>query len=111
MNQMALTASNFSEILDKHEIVLLDFWAKWCEPCKAFSKVVEQVAPLYPQVLFASIDIGEEHELAQDFNIRAVPMVMILKQRVAVYAESGALTAVALRELLDEAMTLSVDEL
>lgn len=108
MNVVALTEQSFDHTLGEHELVVLDFWAEWCGPCKSFSKVIEQVAPQYPEVLFASIDIDAQPGLAADFKITSVPTVMILKKRVVVYADSGALPAGALKELIDQAKVLDV---
>ena len=111
MNIIKLTEATFHSVVEKHELVVLDFWAKWCGPCKSFAKVIEHLAPNYPEVVFASIDIDEEKELADDFKIASVPTVMILKKQVVVFADAGALPASALVELIDKAKTLDVSEI
>ncbi len=110
-NIIALTNANFDDILAKHKLLLIDFWAKWCAPCKDLQKVIEQVAVDYPEFVFASVDIEAEKELADEFNIRSVPSVMILRDDVVVFAESGAMTAEILRDLLNQTKSLDPGKL
>lgn len=105
-----LTQDNFTQILAEHELVVVDFSAQWCAPCQSFTKVVEKVAQEHPDVLFGSVDIDKEPELAKDFNIMSVPAVMILKQQVVVYADSGLLMESSLVELIEQAKQLDVSK-
>lgn len=102
---ITLTADNFDEVT-KHDLLVIDFWAEWCSPCKAFAKVIENVSKQYPEVTFASVDVEAEKSLALEFSIRSVPFVMIMRSRVVVYADAGLLTEKALSELLDQAQSL-----
>jgi thioredoxin 1 len=108
---MVLTDKTFSEVVAKNEIVVVDFWAQWCEPCKSFAKVMEKLAEKYPDIIFASVDIDQEKELTRDFKIISVPSIMILKKQVVIFADSGALPATALSELIDKAKELDVSQL
>jgi len=110
-NIIEITGKEFDDTVAANQYLLIDFWAKWCAPCKDFTKVVEEVAPDYPEFVFAAVDIETEKELAQEFNIRSIPAVMILKNQVIVYADSGLLPANSLRELLDKAKALDTDQL
>jgi len=110
-NIVEVTAKNFDEMTSSKQIVLLDFWAPWCAPCKGFASVVEEVAPEFPDVLFGKINIEDESELAQEFQVRSIPAVMILRGQHIVFAESGAMPAKALRELLEKAQALSDEDL
>ena len=111
MAMIALTEKNLHQILEENEFVLIDFWAKWCGPCLSFQKVIEALAPQYPEFVFASINIEEQKTLAEDFDIRSVPAVMIIRRQVAVYAESGALSSTALAELLDQTQAIDPSQL
>ena len=106
-----LTADNFDDTLASSPLVVVDFWATWCGPCKGFSEVLRQVASEYPDWLFTSVDVDKEKSLAEEFAVRSVPFVMIIRDRVVVYAESGALTKSALCDLLNQAKQLDSTEL
>ncbi len=105
---IALTKTNFDQILAKHSMTIIEFSAEWCEPCKSFAKVFANAAKKHPEILFASIDIDQEPELAADFQIRSVPFIVILRERIAVFAEAGALPEVALEDLIKQALALDM---
>lgn len=103
MSIKSLTTNSFDQVIESHPLVLIDFWAEWCGPCKVFGNTLMEIAKDYPDVYFASVNIEEEKALAEEFAIRSIPFVMIIKNRTIVYAESGSLSAQVLRELLDQA--------
>ncbi len=105
-NIIELTQANFDEALERHSFLLIDFWAPWCAPCKAFAEVIKQVAPHYPEVVFGSLNIEDQEQLAGEFDVRSIPRVMILRHRTVVYDDSGVLSVESLRELLDSASRL-----
>lgn len=109
-NIINLTKADFDHTISQHSLILLDFWGQQCGPCHSFSKVLEEVAPDYPQILFAKINTDTEHELASEFAIRSIPFLMLMRENVVLYADSGALPASVLRELLDKAQQLDMEE-
>ena len=111
MNVIKLTHKNFDEVLAQHDLLVIDFGAEWCAPCKSFEKVIAQVAQQYPHVAFGNVDVDAEKDLAEEFNVLSVPAVMILRERVIVFAESGAMTQTALAELIQQAQALDPKQL
>lgn len=101
-----LTESQFDHTLETKPFILVDFSAKWCGPCKGFSKVMETVSSEYPDCFFATIDVDEEKSLAKEFSVQSVPSVLIIRNRHVVFAKSGAMTATELRQLLNDAKAL-----
>ena len=99
---------NFEDYITEHEIVIIDFWATWCAPCKNFSPVFSKVAKSYPNITFAKVDIEEEQDLAQAFEIRSVPHLMVFKKGIVIYSESGTMPESTLRELADQAISADV---
>jgi len=111
MTVQALTTDNFDQALQTNELLVVDFWAEWCGPCKAFGKVMAEIAAEYPKACFGSVDVEKEKSLAEEFAVRSIPFVMIVRNQVVVYAESGALSASGLRELLEQAGSLDPEKL
>ncbi len=106
-NILALTQQNFDAVISKNEIVVVDFWAKWCVPCRSFNKVIYQLAKRYPDIIFANIDVDEQKELAMEFLVKSVPAIMILRHRVMVFADSGALNYNELVDLIEQVRQLN----
>jgi len=111
MNIVELTEKNFDEALEKHNLLVIDFWAEWCGPCKSFTKVLEEIAPKFPEFVFGSVNIDVEKELAEEFDVQSIPALMIIRNKVVVFAESGALPASVMTQLLDEAKGLDPSKL
>ena len=111
MDIISLTDANFDKMVEAHDLLVVDFWAEWCGPCKSFEKVVLTLAEQYPDVAFGKVDIDQEKALAEEFQIRSIPAVMILRSRVLVFADAGALTKTALAELIEQAKALKPEEL
>lgn len=107
-NLVALNTANFQKTIDTESIVFVDFWATWCAPCTQFSKVYERVAEQFSSILFATVNIEHEAELAEMFNIRSIPHVMVFKQGIAIYSDSGVLPESSLKELAEQALTADV---
>jgi thioredoxin 1 len=109
-NIIHLSKSEFDQAINQYPILLLDFWGERCAPCHTFSHVLEEVAPDYPDITFAKINTDVEFDLAQEFQIRSIPFVMIMRENIIVYADSGALPEGVLREMLDQVKLLDMAE-
>lgn len=110
-NLVKLTKENLDAMVTQNSMVLVDFWAEWCGPCRVFAEIYKQAAAKYPDIIFGSVNIEEESELAEDFNVQAIPLLMIFRGNVAVYKESGALTLPALEGIIKEAKALDMSEI
>jgi len=104
-----LDAERFPTTVDGHPFAVVDFWAPWCAPCRAFAPVFAAAAARHPDVLFAKINTEDEQQLAANFNIRSIPTLMIFRDNIIVYAEAGALPAAALEQVLAAARALDMD--
>lgn len=110
MNIIDATAQSFPELLDQHEIIVCDFWASWCAPCKSFHTVMTQAATQYSSLCFTRIDIETAPELTREFNISSVPHILIMKSRTVVYDHAGALNLAEFTELLDKVVALDLNK-
>ncbi len=109
-NILEITQASFDAVINQHDIVFLDFWGQQCAPCHVFANVLNEVAPEYPHILFGKINTDHEQTLTQEFNIRSIPFLMLMRERVVLYADSGALSAQDLRDILDRALQLDMNE-
>jgi thioredoxin 1 len=110
MSTVTLTAQNFQEYVEKPGILLIDWWATWCGPCRAFAPIYEQAAEKNPDVVFGKIDTDAEQELAMTFEIRSIPTLMIFRDQVLVFARPGMIPGPALDELVQKVKDLDMDD-
>ncbi|MBA3033273.1 MAG: thioredoxin family protein [Gammaproteobacteria bacterium] len=110
MATIALTADNFKQTISSHDIVIVDFWAAWCAPCRAFEPIFEAASEKYPDIAFAKVNTEEEREMANGFNVRSIPMLMVFREQVILYAEAGSLPAPALDQLIEQIRALDMDK-
>jgi len=104
-----LTKESFSRSIDGHPFAVVDFWAPWCGPCRAFAPVFAAAASRHPDLLFAKVNTEEEQELAAHFRIRSIPTLMIFRDNIIVFAQAGALSAGSLDQVLAAAKELDMD--
>ena len=108
MSVRELTKDNFNETVDSNDIVIVDFWAEWCGPCKSFSPVFETVSDNHPEIFFGKINAEEQTELAQAFHIRSIPTVTLFRQQIQLFSQSGMLSIAQLESLLQKACELDM---
>jgi len=104
-----LTQTNFEDTISNNDLVLIDFWAPWCGPCRSFAPIYEQVSQKYPSVLFAKVNTDQEQALAGNFNIRSIPTLMIFREQIIIFSQAGSLPASALEEVINKALDLDMD--
>ncbi len=109
MPTVNLTNDNFKETVDKSDIVLVDFWAEWCGPCKMFAPIFEEVSEKHPDIVFVKVNTEEEQQLATTFQIRSIPTLMIFREQIVIFAQPGMLPASALEEVIGKARELDMD--
>lgn len=105
-----LTADDFQQTLDDNEIVLIDFWAEWCGPCKQFAPIYEQVSENHSDVVFGKVDTETEQELAAAANISSIPTLMAFREKVLVFAQPGALNGEQLEGVVSAVKELDMEE-
>ncbi len=105
-----VTGETFKELVSKDGIVLLDFWASWCGPCKAFAPTFEKAAEKHPDITFGKVNTDEQQELAGAFQIQSIPTLMAFRDQVLIFAQPGALPAASLDQLIEKIRALDMDE-
>lgn len=110
MTVLELTAETFNETVDRDGIILLDFWAPWCGPCKMFGPVFAAAAEKHSDILFAKINTEDQPALAQYFNIRSIPTLMALRDRSLVFNQAGAMMSAQFEQLIQAVRDLDMNE-
>ncbi len=106
---LELTSDNFAKSIDNRPFAIIDFWAPWCAPCRAFAPVFAAAAARHPDTLFAKVNTEDQQEIAAQFGIRSIPTLMIFRDNIIVFTDAGALGAAALEQVLTAAKALDMD--
>ncbi len=110
MAVLELTQQNFEATVTGNKLVIIDFWAPWCGPCKSFAPVFEAASEQHPDVVFAKINSDDEQALAGHFGIRSIPTIMLFREEIVVFMQPGALPASGLDGVLTQAKALDMDQ-
>ena len=108
MATVELTRDNFKQVVADNDIVIIDFWAPWCAPCRSFAPTFEAASEQHGDIVFAKVNTEEQQELAAGFNVRSIPTLMVFREQIIVYADAGALPPAALQQLVEGAKGLDM---
>src|SRR5258706_11879399 len=108
MATVDLSKDNFEKTVNDNPIVIVDFWAPWCGPCRGFAPVFEKASEAHPDVVFAKVNSEEQQELAAAFNIRSIPTLPVFREKVILFQQAGALPGQALEQVLTQAKSLDM---
>ena len=110
MATVALTAESFTQALADNDMVLVDFWAEWCGPCRAFAPIYEKVSESHPDIFFGKVDTEVEQDLAGQFGIMSIPTLAIIRERIVLFLQPGMIPEEGLENLIDQVKALDMDE-
>ena len=109
MATVEATKANFEQLVDDNPFVIVDFWAPWCAPCRAFGPIFEEASEQHKDIVFAKVNTEAETELAAHFQVRSIPTLLIFRDQIILFAQPGSLPKKALEEIIDQARTVDMD--
>ena len=108
MATVELTKENFEKVITENPMLIVDFWAPWCGPCRGFAPIYDKAAEAHQDVVFGKVNTDAEQELAGAFNIRSIPTLMVFREKVVLFQQAGALPASALEQVISQAKSLDM---
>lgn len=108
MATIELTKENFNATIEGNDVVIVDFWAPWCGPCRMFAPTFEAVSEQYPNVVFGKLNTEDQQELAAAFNIRSIPTLMVFREKVIIFSQAGMLPKVAFEQVVQKSLEVDM---
>ena len=108
MATLELSKENFNATIENNDVVIVDFWAPWCGPCRMFAPTFETVSEQHPNVVFAKLNTEDQQELAASFNIRSIPTLMVFREKVIVFSQAGMLPKAGFEQVVQKSLELDM---
>jgi len=108
MATIELNKENFNDTIENNDVVIVDFWAPWCGPCKMFAPTFEAVSEQFPKVVFAKLNTEDQQELAASFNIRSIPTLMVFREKIIIFTQAGMLPKAAFEQVVQKALEVDM---